>query len=92
MMGWGNQGYGMMGGGGYGGYGGIVMILFWLLIIVGAVFVIRYFAAGHRFPGGQGGGQAPPRDPLEILRERYAMGEMSTEEFEERKKVLESGP
>jgi putative membrane protein len=88
MMGWGNQGYGMMGGG---GFGGIVMIFFWLLIIVGAFFVFRYFAAGHSFSGGQGGGQAPPRDPMEILRERYAMGEMSTEEFEERKKVLESG-
>ena len=81
MMGWGNQGYGM------GGFGGIVMVLFWGLIIVGVVLVIRHFMAG------QGGGpsSSAERDPLQILRERYAKGEIETEEFEERKKMLESG-
>jgi putative membrane protein len=79
MMGWGNHGYGM------GGFGGIIMILFWGLIIVGVVFVIRYFTAG------QGGrpSLSSERDPLQILRERYAKGEIDTEEFEERLKNLE---
>ena len=81
MMGWGNQGYGM------GGFGGIVMILFWGLIIVGVVLVIRHFTAGH---GGASSSSAE-RDPLRILRERYANGEIDTEEFEERRKMLESG-
>lgn len=85
MMGWGNHGYGMWG---MGGFGGIMMILFWGVIIVGVVLVIRYFTAG------QGGRQhvSEERDPLQILRERYARGEIGTEEFEERKKILESGP
>jgi putative membrane protein len=89
MMGWGNQGYGMWGMGGVGGM--IMMIFFWAIIIVGAILIIRYFTVGHiRISGGQGAGpNAGVRDPFEILRERYAKGEIDTEEFEERKRVLE---
>lgn len=84
MMGWGNQGYGMWGGG---GFGGIMMIFFWVIIIVGVILVLRYFSAG------QGWGPSAPaeRDPLQILRERYARGEIGTDEYEERRKILESG-
>jgi putative membrane protein len=72
MMGWASQGYGM------GGFGGITMIFFWLVIIVGVILVIRYFTAG------QGGvtGASRERDPLEILKDRYARGEIGTEEYE----------
>jgi putative membrane protein len=89
MMGWGNQGYGMWGMGGVGGM--IMMLFFWVIIIIGAILIIRYFTAGHGgISGGQGAGPiAGVRDPLEILRERYAKGEIDTEEFEERKRVLE---
>jgi putative membrane protein len=44
-----------------------------------------------RWLGGswQGTTQAPPgRIPLDILRERFARGEMSKEEFEDRRRVL----
>jgi putative membrane protein len=84
-MGWGNQGYGM------GGFGGIIMILFWGLVIVGVVLVIRYFTTGQ-VPG-RGGSTLYEvhSDPLQILRQRYAKGEIDTEEFEERKKILEIG-
>ncbi len=84
MMGWGGQGYGM---GGMSGLGGIIMILFWGLIIVGIVMVIRYFTAGQ----GVGPSNRSGSDPLQILRERYARGEIDTQEFEERRKILESG-
>lgn len=84
MMGWGSQGYGMWG---MGGFGSIMMILFWGLIIVGIILLIRYFTLGH----GGSTSMMKERDPLEILRERYARGEIDTEEFEERKKALESG-
>ena len=89
MMGWGNQGYGMWGMGGFGMM--IMMIFFWAIIIIGAILIIRYFTAGHRGIGPGGGPVAPERDPLEILRERYAKGEIDTEEFEERKRTLEGG-
>jgi putative membrane protein len=81
MMGWGNQGYGM------GWFGMIFMILFWVVVIAGIIFAIRYLATGKSAISGRRGS-----DPLEILRERYANGEIDTEEYEERKKVLESGP
>lgn len=88
MMGWGNQGYGMWG---MGGFGGIMMILFWGLIIVGVVLVIKYFTAGQATGGRVSSPYEIHSDPLQILRERYARGEIDTEEFEERKKILERG-
>ncbi|NOY85965.1 MAG: SHOCT domain-containing protein [Deltaproteobacteria bacterium] len=86
MGGWGNHGYGMWGAGGM-----IMMIFFWAVIIVGAVLIFRYFTAGRGgIAAGQGGGSmARDRNPMEILRERYAKGEIDTEEFEQRKRTLE---
>ena len=91
MMGWSNQGNGMWGMGGFGMM--IMMIFFMAIIIIGAILIIRYFTAGHGgLSAGQGDGPvAAERDPLEILRERYAKGEIDTQEFEERKRILASG-
>ena len=68
-----------------------MMIFFWAIIIIGAILIIRYFTAGHgSITSGQGGRQiAVGQDPLEVLRDRYAKGEIDIEEFEERKRVLE---
>jgi len=77
MMGWGNHGYGM------GWFGGIFMILFWAVVIVGIIFAVRYLTTGKK-----GVGERSARDPLEILQERYAKGEIDTEKFEEMKRVL----
>lgn len=79
---WGGQGHGMWG---MGWFGGIGMVLFWAVIVILIVLVVRSMIRG-------GAGQQPEqRDPLDVLRERYARGEISTEEFEERKRVLEGG-
>jgi putative membrane protein len=80
MMGWGNQGYGM------GWFGGIFMFLFWLVVIVAIVLAIRYLTTGKVSPS-----ERAQSDPLKILQERYARGEIDTEEYEERKKALQSG-
>jgi putative membrane protein len=80
MMGWGNQGYGM------GWFGGIFMILFWVVVIAGIILAIRYLTTGKVGPS-----ERTASDPLEILQERYARGEIDTEEFEERKRALQSG-
>lgn len=57
-----------------------MMILFWGLIIVGVVLAIRWLA-------GQGK-ETRTDSALEILRQRYARGEINKEEFEARKKDL----
>ena len=80
MMGWGNHDYGM------GWFGGIFMILFWVVVIAGVIFVFRYLVAAKEGPG-----EKTARDPMEILKERYARGDISTEEYEERKGILQSG-
>ena len=78
---WGYDGFGY----GYGGAGlGIGMLLFWGLIIAAIVVLAREFGAR---PGG-----SEPRlrenTTLDILRERYAKGEIAKEEFEQMKKDI----
>lgn len=76
MMGW---GYGM------GWFGMIIMAAFWIAVIVGIVFLIRWLVVSTR----AGGHEARSGDsPLEILKRRYARGEINKEEFEEKKKDL----
>jgi putative membrane protein len=58
----------------------LMMILFWGLIIVAVVLGVRWFV-------GQGK-ESPSDSPLDILRQRYARGEMNKEEFESRKQDL----
>lgn len=82
MMGWGGLG-------GYGGYGmGIVgwlfMLVFWGLIIAGLVLLVRWLWDQGRTRAGAGGGETP----LEILKRRYARGEISKEEFDRMKQDL----
>jgi putative membrane protein len=82
--GWG-MGSGMMGGYGMGWFGGILMIVFWILILVGLIFLIKWLiqSTSRDRTTGSGGNRA-----LEILKERYAKGEIDKEEFESKKKDL----
>lgn len=79
------MGPGMMGGFGMGWFGGIFMIVFWILVLVGLVFCIKWLIQSTS--GGRAGGDSSNR-ALEILKERYARGEIDKVEFEEKKKVL----
>ena len=82
-----HMGPGIGGGWGMGWFGGIFMIIFWILIIVGLVFFIKWLVQstkGH--PGG--GGISSSSRALDILKERYARGEINKQEFEEKKKDL----
>jgi putative membrane protein len=73
---------GMMGSSGLGyGYMGLGLI-FWILIIVGVVLLIKWLVDQGKTTGG--GGQSA----IEILKTRYARGEITAEEFEEMKKRL----
>ncbi|MGQ9631521.1 MAG: SHOCT domain-containing protein [bacterium] len=78
----------MMRGWGYGYYGGwfgwlgpIFTIVFWTLAIAGLVFLIRWLVI-HSKPSNR------EDSALEILRRRYAKGEISKEEFEEKRRDL----
>ncbi len=61
-----------------GGWGVFGMILFWGLIIFGVVFLFRYVTQQR----------SETRAPLDVLKKRYARGEISKEEYEKTKKDL----
>ncbi len=75
--------FGMMDGYGYSmGYGmWILGLIFWILVIIGLVLLIKYLWEG-------GGARREQESALEILKKKYARGEISKEEFEEKKKDL----
>jgi putative membrane protein len=71
--------------------GGIGMLLFWLLIIVGAVWLISALASHNASPMATNAPAAPMvESPLDILKRRYAKGEINKEQFEEMKSTLGS--
>ena len=83
------HGPGMMWGGGWGGWfmGPLMMLLFIALAVVMVVFLVRWLGShGAGLGGSEGTTQSAPFD---ILKERFARGEIDQEEFERRKRVLE---
>jgi putative membrane protein len=82
------MGPGMMGGWGMGWFGMIFMIVFWVLVIVGLVFLIKWLiqtTKGEKIEVGGGATRA-----LDILKERYAKGEINKDEFQRMKADLQS--
>ena len=74
----------MMWGNGWGWFFGmLMMLLFWGGLVAVVVVLVRGSGRSDRGPRDSAG-----FDPLEILEERYARGEISEEEFEERRRVL----
>jgi len=78
------------------GRGEWLFVLAWVLVwVVGVALIltllilaIRWFIRAERGTGVAPGGPPPGPDPLQILRERYARGEIDDEEFERRRKLL----
>jgi len=71
------------------GYGagwlmGIFNIVFWVVLIVAIVYFIKWLSASSK----QGGYERKGESALEILRQRYAKGEIDKDEFEEKMKAL----
>ena len=80
--GW-EDGYGhMMWGGGFGLLGGLMMLVFWGAIIAAVVLGVRWLMERDQ--------KSRRPDALDILKERLARGEIDPEEYEARRKVLES--
>ena len=78
---WGDMGT-MGWGGGWGILGATHMVLWWILIVLG-IAVLAKLLFGARAHERLGGGNA-----LEILKERYARGEIGKDEFEQKKRDL----
>jgi putative membrane protein len=78
------DGYGGWGWGGW-GFGLLHMLGFWILLIVAVMLIVRWL-------GGMSGrpdiGHAPHETALEVLKKRYARGEINKEEFESKKRDL----
>ncbi len=76
-------GFGM----GFGSY--IWMIIFWIVIIGGGIGLLA--ALFPRISTASDSGVESNGDPLTILKQRYARGELSKEEFETIRHDLEQG-
>lgn len=74
MMHWGDFGWGM-------GFGWLFMVLFWVLIILGVVFIFKMLSGRSR-------SVEKGESALDILQKRYAQGEITKEEFEKIKDDL----
>jgi putative membrane protein len=68
--------------------GGLMMLIFWGGLVALVVFLGRGFGA-RRSPGED---KRSGPDAREILAERFARGEISEDEFEHRRRVLEHRP
>ncbi|MFW6284102.1 MAG: SHOCT domain-containing protein [Desulfosalsimonas sp.] len=87
---WGRYGDWQMGPammGGMGWFGAVFMIVFWVLVIIGLVLLIKWLLMQTR--SGSSSASNAPSSALEILKERYARGEIDKNEFEEKKKDLQ---
>lgn len=81
----------MMGYGGYGmmGFGGILMLL-WSAVVIGGIVLI-ILGMFKIFRRNKGKERIPANDSaLEQLKIRFASGEISKEEYLERKRILDA--
>ena len=71
------------------GVGLILMVLFWLMVIGLAIFLLS-----NLFPKANDSIESQEREPsksvLEILKQRYARGELSDTEFKKMREVLQT--
>jgi putative membrane protein len=63
------------------GLGGLVMLLFWGALIVGIVLLVRQVGNGAPVP--------PAITPFDVLKRRYAAGEITREQYEQIRRDLE---
>lgn len=74
MMHWGN-----FGGMGF-GFGWIFMVLFWLLVILGIAYILKNMFSSRVL--------AKNETAEDILKKRYAAGEITKSEFNERRLII----
>jgi putative membrane protein len=82
--GW-HMGPGMMGGWGMGWFGMIFSFAIWIAIIAAIVFFVKWLIQSLRGDTGLGTGSS---GALEILKERYARGDIDKAQFESMKRAI----
>lgn len=71
------------------GIGAVFMILFWIVVVVLVVSLIRSAGWRRAWRDGMHPWDYPAKNtPLDILKERYAKGEITKEQLEQMKKDL----
>lgn len=100
MWGWngGWNGGGWNGGGTWGFVSGILMLVFFVVLVIGVILVVRALLGNQSRGSGSWHSGPPPSvsrvsaapSALEILEQRYAKGEIEREEFLARKHDLQS--
>ena len=85
MMGWYNTG-----GMGTGGWIAMVtiMVVFWGLVIFAGIMIFRGTGNSQDSYDIRRVGRTAHRDPMDILDERFACGELDSDEYESRKAIL----
>ena len=68
------------------GLGGVLMVLFWVFVIAGIVWLVLTLSRSQTRASDEGRGAA-----VRILEERLARGEIDAEEFRTRRAALEGG-
>lgn len=76
----------MMGNWGMGWFGGIFMLLFWVLIIAGIIFLVRWLF--QNTGRGNEPGTGSVSQAMDILKVRYAKGEITRDTFESMKNEI----
>lgn len=78
----------MWGGGPWGGYGMMFGPLFSLLVLIAIIALVIYLLRVFGFAPNLHHQHKPANSALDILKERYARGEIDSKEFDERKRML----
>ena len=78
----------MMGYGWGEGLGGWLWMLGGLVLLIGIVVLVAWAMRGFNQPADGRSDTSPRPDPTDILRERFARGEITEAEFEQAKRVL----
>ena len=77
----------MMHGFGFGIGGLLLMVLFWIILIAGAVWLIKMIFSGTPTRPGEDPGKN--ENAIDILNKRYARGELDREDYERMKADLQ---
>jgi putative membrane protein len=75
-----------------GGLGMIFMMFFWLIVVVLAIWLLSRLFPGATSSTGAATGQASSTDSaqaLDLLKQRYARGEISKEQYEDMRHTLQ---